>query len=220
MGAARRERSLVPDDVEEMMPGQRVAGLLDEPAEGSQVRRAEPPSPSRTTSPVHRLVLRGRWYYLEHDQVAHRRRALRVRAARWRDAHAVVQHGGDVTSSVITDFQECGIVYYVDPWEQGRWDTRTCSARRSVHVSHHAALRRRRASASASDPTSTSVHPLGVSPGWGRGGGVRRRAQGPSASRSRRAGRRRCVPPRSSVLPDARDRSRPPTTRATSHGCR
>src|SRR5215208_6937142 len=61
LGAGRGERLVPP------VADVRLARLLDEPAQGEEIRRALAPSPPAAGA---RLVLKGEWRYLEHDWVA------------------------------------------------------------------------------------------------------------------------------------------------------
>jgi 2,4'-dihydroxyacetophenone dioxygenase len=85
---------------------QPVAGVLDEPPQSAQVRRADR---HRHPQAVHGLVLKGRWHYLEHDWVAEEGSYVFEPPG---ETHTLVVPN-DV-EEMITYFQVNGIMYYCD----------------------------------------------------------------------------------------------------------
>ena len=76
-----------------------------------RVRRAGVLSRHRHPQSVHGLVLKGRWYYLEHDWVATEGAYVFEPPG---ETHTLVVP--DDVEEMITFFQVNGVMYYVDPW--------------------------------------------------------------------------------------------------------
>jgi quercetin dioxygenase-like cupin family protein len=76
-----------------------------------RVRRAGVLSRHRHPQPVHGLVLRGRWRYLEHDWVAEEGSYVFEPPG---ETHTLVVP--DDVEEMITFFQVNGVMVYVDPW--------------------------------------------------------------------------------------------------------
>lgn len=76
-----------------------------------RVRKSGVLSRHRHPNPVHGLVLRGKWYYLEHDWVAKEGSYVYEPPG---ETHTLVVP--DDVEEMITLFQVNGVMYYVDPW--------------------------------------------------------------------------------------------------------
>jgi quercetin dioxygenase-like cupin family protein len=76
-----------------------------------RVRKSGVLSRHRHPGPVHGLVLRGRWHYLEHDWVASEGSYVFEPPG---ETHTLVVP--DDVEEMITYFQVNGVMYYVDPW--------------------------------------------------------------------------------------------------------
>jgi hypothetical protein len=76
-----------------------------------RVRRAGVVSRHRHPQPVHGLVLRGRWHYLEHGWMAEEGSYVFEPPG---ETHTLVVPEG--TAEMITFFQVNGAMIYVDPW--------------------------------------------------------------------------------------------------------
>ena len=76
-----------------------------------RVRKAGVLSRHRHPNPVHGFVLKGRWYYLEHDWVAEEGGYVYEPPG---ETHTLVVP--DDVEEMITYFQVNGVMYYCDPW--------------------------------------------------------------------------------------------------------
>ena len=76
-----------------------------------RVRKSGVLSRHRHDGPVHAHVLKGRWYYLEHDWVATEGAYVFEPPG---ETHTLVVP--DDVEEMITFFQVNGVMYYVDPW--------------------------------------------------------------------------------------------------------
>ena len=76
-----------------------------------RVRRAGVLSRHRHPNPVHGFVLKGKWYYLEHDWVAEQGAYVYEPPG---ETHTLVVP--EDVEEMITLFQVNGVMYYVDPW--------------------------------------------------------------------------------------------------------
>ena len=76
-----------------------------------RVRRSGVLSRHRHPAPVHGLVLKGRWRYLEHDWVATEGSYVFEPPG---ETHTLVVP--EDVEEMITFFQVNGVMYYVDPW--------------------------------------------------------------------------------------------------------
>jgi quercetin dioxygenase-like cupin family protein len=76
-----------------------------------RVRRAGVLSRHRHPMPVHGLVMKGRWYYLEHDWVAEEGSYVHEAPG---ETHTLVVP--DDVPEMITHFHVWGAMVYVDPW--------------------------------------------------------------------------------------------------------
>lgn len=76
-----------------------------------RVRKSGVLSRHRHPNPVHGMVLKGRWRYLEHDWVATEGSYVYEPPG---ETHTLVVD--DDVEEMITLFQVNGVMYYVDPW--------------------------------------------------------------------------------------------------------
>nr|WP_300307132.1 2,4'-dihydroxyacetophenone dioxygenase family protein [Halomonas sp.] len=76
-----------------------------------RVRKSGVLSRHRHPNPVHGVVLKGRWRYLEHDWVASEGSYVYEPPG---ETHTLVVD--DDVEEMITLFQVNGVMYYVDPW--------------------------------------------------------------------------------------------------------
>ncbi|MEQ5776386.1 MULTISPECIES: 2,4'-dihydroxyacetophenone dioxygenase family protein [unclassified Thalassospira] len=76
-----------------------------------KVRKSGVLSRHRHPNPVHGMVLKGRWHYLEHDWVANEGGYVYEPPG---ETHTLVVP--DDVEEMITMFQVNGVMYYVDPW--------------------------------------------------------------------------------------------------------
>lgn len=76
-----------------------------------RVRKSGVLSRHRHPNPVHGMVLKGRWRYLEHDWVATEGSYVYEPPG---ETHTLVVD--DDVEEMITMFQVNGVMYYVDPW--------------------------------------------------------------------------------------------------------
>lgn len=76
-----------------------------------RVRKSGVLSRHRHPNPVHGMVLKGRWHYLEHDWVATEGSYVYETPG---ETHTLVVD--DDVEEMITLFQVNGVMYYVDPW--------------------------------------------------------------------------------------------------------
>ncbi|WP_027947976.1 2,4'-dihydroxyacetophenone dioxygenase family protein [Litchfieldella anticariensis] len=76
-----------------------------------RVRKSGVLSRHRHPNPVHGVVLKGRWRYLEHDWVATQGSYVYEPPG---ETHTLVVD--DDVEEMITLFQVNGVMYYVDPW--------------------------------------------------------------------------------------------------------
>ncbi|WP_110650661.1 2,4'-dihydroxyacetophenone dioxygenase family protein [Salinicola peritrichatus] len=76
-----------------------------------RVRKSGVLSRHRHPNPVHGVVLKGRWHYLEHDWVANEGSYVYEPPG---ETHTLVVD--EDVEEMITLFQVNGVMYYVDPW--------------------------------------------------------------------------------------------------------